>query len=43
MSLKQAYSQAEPLITYQAVKSRYHKGERNPDILFKKNRKYRGN
>ena len=43
MSLKQAYNLAEPLITYQTVKSRYHKGERNPEELFKKNRKYRGN
>lgn len=43
MSLKQAYNLAKPSIAYQTVRMRYHKGIRDTEELFKKNRRYRGN
>lgn len=41
-SLKQAYNEEKPEITYQTAKSRYHKGITDIEELFRKNRKYRG-
>jgi len=42
MSLKQAHNLVKPKITYTTAKTRYHKGVRDIEELFKKNRQYRG-